>query len=134
MCVGVKEGCWFEPVLGVVLISMEIYQHASLLTLFLWLHISITFLVVVSRNVGYDTLFVTRDQKFRLLYFDRDLNACLSVSDEWFVFKVWQRKMISCCSTISLSIAYISGTCLLLEKLCPMKTVGFNKNKDEDSV
>lgn len=105
-------------------------EHASLLTLFLWLHISMTFLVVVSRSVGYDTLFVTRNRKFRMLYFDRDLNACLSVSDEWFVFKVWQRKMISCCSTISISIAYISGACLWLEKLCPVETVGFDKNKE----
>lgn len=42
--------------------------------------------------------------------------------------------MISCCSTISISIAYISVTCLWLEKLCPMETVGFDKNKDEESV
>lgn len=119
MCAGVKVHCWFEPVLGVVLISMEMYQHASLLTFFIWLHIYLAFLVVVSRIVGCDTLFVTWNRKFSMLYFDGDLNACLSVSDEWFIFKVWQRKMISWCSNISISIAYISRTCLWLEKLCP---------------
>lgn len=39
-------------------------------------------LVVVSGNVGSDTLLVTWNRKFSMICFDGDLDVCLSVSDE----------------------------------------------------
>lgn len=97
--VQVWDCCWVEPVLAIVLTSVELYHHSSWVPVFIWLLICMDSLVV-SRNVGCDTLLVTWNRKFSMIYFDGDLNVCLSVSDEWFVFKVWQRKMISCCSAV----------------------------------
>lgn len=78
----VRECCWVEPVFAVVLLSIEPSQHSSLVPLFIRLHIYMAFLVVVSRNVGCDTLLFTWNRKFSMIYFDGFLNVCLSVSDE----------------------------------------------------
>lgn len=94
--VQVWERCWVEPVLETVLTSVE-RTGGPLGCLYLY---NFVFILVVSRDICCGTLLVTWNRKFSVICFDGAWNVCLSVSDEWFVFKVWQRKMISCCSAV----------------------------------
>lgn len=73
-----RECCWVEPVLEIVLTSVE-RTSGPLWCLYLY---NFIFILAVSRDVCCGTLLVTWNRKFSVIYFDGDGNVCLGVSDE----------------------------------------------------